>query len=244
MKQKQQKQREQITKRSKKRTKHSQYLSTEAIQRGLKKSKTAISFAGVVAIIIALAGVLVTLWGGKQLNDQKRYVYDAGNEPEKKYGIVFGAGINPDGVPYEESRARLDVAAAEYKSGKVQKLILSGDNRDLTYNEPTAMKYYMTSVHKIPSDDMQEDFAGRSTYETCERAKKVFQIDAALLFSARSHLPRAIYTCRHFGVESFGVASGVEADNYKRREPLAILKMYINLYIRGEQTVLGDPIDF
>ncbi len=201
-------------------------------------------FLALCAVFVVLA--LLLLWAGfRTINSQKQFVYQNIEKSENfEYGIVFGSGINPDGVPYDELRARLDQAAYSYNQGKVKKLLLSGDNRALEYNEPTAMKFYLMDTHKLPEAALQEDFGGRSTYETCERAKKVFGIDKALLFSAESHLPRAIYTCRHFEVEAYGLASGVEAENAGRREPLAVIKMYFNLYIKGEKTLLGDPIEF
>ncbi|PID31044.1 hypothetical protein CSA80_00315 [Candidatus Saccharibacteria bacterium] len=175
----------------------------------------------------------------------KKHVYATTSQaPSFEYGIVFGSGIDRRKQPRGELRSRLDIAAQAMLTGKVKKLLLSGDNRTLQYNEPEAMKTYLIKTYRIDAEKLQEDFAGRSTYETCERARKIFSIRKALLFSTRSHLPRAIYTCRHFGIQSYGMASGVSARNAYYREPLAVLKMYFNLYIYGEKTILGEKIDF
>lgn len=157
-------------------------------------------------------------------------------------GIVLGAGITADGKPYRELQSRLDAAADAYDRGYVEKLVLSGDNRFVGYNEPQAMKRYLQDIKGIPADKLQEDFAGRSTYESCERAAKVFELDKAIIFSAGSHLPRAIFLCRQFGVESYGIASRAEANNAQRREVVARVKALLNAYVHGENTLLGEPI--
>lgn len=157
-------------------------------------------------------------------------------------GLVLGAGIDANGRPYKELRARLDVAALALERGDVQRLILSGDNRFAYYDEPTAMKKYLMDTYSIGSNKLQPDYAGRSTYESCQRAAQVFNQTKLILFSAESHLPRAIYLCRSFGIETYGIASVTEANNAARREAVARVKAIYNVHINGEPTILGAPI--
>jgi len=157
---------------------------------------------------------------------------------------VLGAGVRQDGTPYRELQARLDKAAEALREGYVTALIVSGDNRFSHYDEPTAMKRYLTDVQDIDPDKVHMDYAGRSTYESCERAAKIFQLQEVLLISTPSHLPRAIYLCRHFDVQAYGLASDAayEANNAGRREVLARAKALWNVYGLGEPTVLGEPV--
>ena len=106
------------------------------------------------------------------------------------------------------------------------------------------MAAYLQQTWHIPADKIQPDYAGRSTYESCERAAKIFGLKQTIIYSAGTHLPRAIYLCRHFGVEAYGVSSTVEANNANRREIMARVKAYYNIYIFGERTVLGPKIAF
>ena len=129
----------------------------------------------------------------------------------------------------------------------MSKILLSGDNRFLDYNEPAVMYNYMLS-QGLSSSVLQVDFAGRSTYETCERAVKIFGLSEAILVSESTHLPRAIYLCKHFGLESHGFASdGKDTSGLQLgqrwREILARNKALFNTYIIGEKTILGDPIN-
>lgn len=162
-----------------------------------------------------------------------------------KIGIVFGGGIR-DNKPLPLLRDRLLTAKDLLQDGVIEKLVLSGDNRFLEYNEPQVMYTFLIDQGVDPQR-LQVDYAGRSTYETCERAKKVFNVHEAILISESTHLPRAIYLCEHFGVTAYGAASdgkssaGLEVGQ-RWREILARNKAVFNVYFIGEKTILGDPI--
>lgn len=165
---------------------------------------------------------------------------------EPPVGIVFGGGIE-NGKPRPHLQDRLDAAARLYSEDKVRKLLVSGDNRFLEYNEPQAMYDYLTKEKGLPAEAIQLDNAGRSTYETCERANKVFGLHQALLITQGTHLPRAIYLCRNFGVEAFGYNSSGQASagwqvGQRWREVMARTKATMNVYLLGEKTVMGERI--
>lgn len=213
----------------------------------LAKYKKLILITVIAAISI---GLLVLVLPYIIISSDSKYILNSGNSEEvqakhAKVGIVLGAGITKNGKPFKELQARLDTAADALDKGYVDKLLLSGDNRFKNYDEPTAMKNYLMNVKHIPKEKLQPDFAGRSTYESCERAAKVFgQKDKpVIIFSAGSHLPRAIYLCRQFDVQAYGIANNTEANNATRREVLARTKAVINVYIKGEPTILGKPIE-
>ncbi len=161
-------------------------------------------------------------------------------------GIVFGTAVN-DSEPLPLLKDRLNTAKQLLDKGYVNKLILSGDNRQLDYNEPAIMYDYLVKQGVEP-DKLQADFAGRSTYETCERAKKIFRVNEAILISESVHLPRAIYLCKSFNIDVIGVQSDGAISTKNRlgqtaREVLARNKAIYNIYIDGEDTVLGEPIN-
>lgn len=195
----------------------------------------AVSFIFLVGVVLICSLII---------GSYQKYVLQPGDMRQASVGLVFGSGVNREGKPFQELQARLDAAAQALGEGRVDKLILSGDNRVESYNEPDAMVKYMVEVKNIPTDKLQADYAGRSTYESCERAAKIFGLEQTIIFTAGSHLPRAIFLCRHFSIETYGISSGVEANNSGRREPLARVKAIFNAYINGEKTILGEPIRF
>jgi vancomycin permeability regulator SanA len=191
----------------------------------------------------ALAVLLIVAVSFAIIQPYNKYIL-SGNQFMTNYadvGLVLGAGITEDGKPFKELQSRLDGAAAALKNGKVHQLILSGDNRFDSYDEPTAMKKYLMERYGISASVLHPDFAGRSTYESCQRVAQIFgqEHHKVVIFSAGSHLPRAIYLCRHFGVDAYGVPSTIEANNATRRELLARVKAVYNVYVRGENTILG-----
>jgi len=197
---------------------------------------------GLVAIVL---NYLMTGRNGRYvLTSQDQVSHIFGNE--KPVGVVLGGGI-VDGKPMLLLQDRLDTAAALLGSGKIRKVIVSGDNRYKNYDEPTVMRNYLIREKAIDPSFIQPDYAGRSTYETCERARKIFDLNKALLISESTHLPRAIYLCRSFGIEAYGYTSDGQSSaglkvGQRWREVFARTKATLNIYILGEKTVLGDKI--
>lgn len=138
----------------------------------------------------------------------------------RRVAIIFGAGLRPDGSAGPVLRDRVETAVKLYKAGKVDKMLMSGDNRFVEHNEPEAMRQYALSFD-IPDEDIVLDYAGRRTYDSCYRAREIFQVESAILVTQPFHMARALYLCNSFGVESVGV----QADNHYFRK---ISRMYWN----------------
>ncbi len=179
------------------------------------------------------------------LNGQSR-TYLPETVPQAPAALVLGAGLNRDGTPGLVLQDRVRSAAELYFSGKVEKIVMSGDNSSEFYDEPGAMKDFALDLG-IPEGDITLDFAGRRTYDSCYRAKAIFGLDKLIVVTQAYHLPRALFLCNAFDVE----ADGIPADdaNYRRssytfwwvREILATLKAYWDVYIGHPQPVLGQP---
>lgn len=173
-------------------------------------------------------------------------IFEASDSPHKRVAIVFGAGLRRDGTPTAILRDRVETAADLYSSGKIEKILMSGDNRFDDYNEPEAMRQYALSLG-IPAQAIALDYAGRRTYDTCYRAKAIFGVESALLVSQKFHLPRALFLCNTLGLES----DGVEANQrrYRRaslvlwnlREQLATVGAFLDVYVSNPLPVLGEP---
>jgi SanA protein len=173
-------------------------------------------------------------------------IYEASDSPHKRVAIVFGAGLRRDGTPTAILRDRVETAVDLYSSGKVEKILMSGDNRFADYNEPESMRQYALSLG-IPAEAIALDYAGRRTYDTCYRAKAIFGVQSALLVSQKFHLPRALFLCNILGLES----DGVEANQrrYRRislllwnlREQLATIGAFLDVYVSNPLPVLGNP---
>jgi len=173
-------------------------------------------------------------------------IYQKENAPASQLAIVFGAGLRRDGSPTAILRDRVETAADLYFSGKVEKILMSGDNRFEYYNEPESMRQYALSLG-VPDAAIALDYAGRRTYDTCYRAKAIFGAREALLVTQKFHLPRALFLCNALGLKSYGI----EANNirYRKislliwnfREQIATLGAFIDVFLSNPVPVLGNP---
>lgn len=164
----------------------------------------------------------------------------------KPVALVLGAGLNRDGTAGLVLRDRVKTATELYFDGKVEKLLMSGDNSTEYYDEPGAMQSYAISLG-VPEDDIVLDFAGRRTYDSCFRANAIFGLEELIIVTQAYHLPRALFLCDAFEIE----AQGVPADdaNYRRssytfwwvREILASLKAVWDVSIAHPEVILGPP---
>ncbi len=172
--------------------------------------------------------------------------YSVEDVPVDQVAIVFGAGLRRDGTPTAILRDRVETAVQLYREGKVEKLLLSGDNRVADYNEPESMRQYARSLG-VPEEALVLDYAGRRTYDTCYRAKAIFGVESAILVTQKFHMSRALFTCNALGLK----AVGVEANNYyylKRsrlywniREQFATVGAFWDVYVKRPLPVLGEP---
>ncbi|MEU9389515.1 ElyC/SanA/YdcF family protein [Streptomyces sp. NPDC048324] len=127
--------------------------------------------------------------------------------PRTEVAVVFGAGLwNGEPSPYLANR--LNAAAKLYRDHRVQVVLVTGDNSRKDYDEPDAMRAYLTR-HGVPDRRIVSDYAGFDTWDSCVRAKKIFGVDRAVLISQGFHIRRAVALCQAAGVSSYGV--GVDA---------------------------------
>ena len=173
-------------------------------------------------------------------------IYQTDEAPSERLAIVFGAGLRRDGTPTPILRDRVETAASLYFSGKVEKLLMSGDNSVFNHNEPESMRQYAMSLG-VPENAIAMDYAGSRTYDTCYRAKAVFGMDSALLVTQRFHLPRALFLCNALGLDAYGVEANNR--NYWRgslfiwnfREQLATVGAFLDVYVSTPIPMLGEP---
>jgi SanA protein len=124
--------------------------------------------------------------------------------PAKKVGLVLGCSPRlGNGSLNWFFKNRMDAAAQLFKSGKVEYLLVSGDNRFRTYDEPTEMKKALIE-RGVPAAKIICDYAGLTTLDSMVRAKAVFGQESVIVISQRFHNERAIYLARAFGVDAVG----------------------------------------
>lgn len=159
--------------------------------------------------------------------------------------MVLGAAVNPDGTPSPILEDRLKTGVSLYHRGVAPKLLLTGDDGQVEYNEVQAMKNYAVSAG-VPEEDIFLDHAGFSTYDSVYRASYVFNIESAVVVTQEYHLYRTLYSCKKMGIEALGVGADQEVysgQEYREvREVLARVKDFVMCIIKPEATFLGEVI--
>lgn len=158
--------------------------------------------------------------------------------------MVLGAAVRPDGTPCKMLRDRLDLGIALYKQGVASKLLFSGDNGQVVYNEVNAMKKYAVN-EGVPEEDIFLDHAGFSTYESVYRAKAIFDVDSMVVVTQRYHLYRALYGCRRMGITVKGAAAKDTNKGQELREAREIMardKDFVKWIFKPQPTFMGETI--
>ena len=196
---------------------------------------TGVGLAGALLLSGSIGFVRLTAAG---------HLFSETDVPAAPVALVLGALVYPDGTPSPFLAARLDVAHRLYQAGKVQVVVVSGDNMAKEYNEPEAMRTYLVNAG-MPAEKVVADYAGFDTYDSCARALRIFGVENLILVTQSYHLPRAVATCRALGVDATGVGDE-SARQYARswqrgaiRDQLACVKTAIDLITRRDP-VLGQ----
>ncbi len=202
-----------------------------------------------IKFVLICACLIVTLLGVSRVAmilTSRNSTFDLASVPTAQVALVPGAGITTDDRPTLALRDRIDGAIELYRAGKVQKILMSGENSSIYYNEPGVMANYAMQ-QGIPEADIVLDYAGHRTYDTCYRAKAIFGLESVIITTQKYHLPRMVFLCDKLGLTVSGIP--VEQSNYllnrfvfwNAREVLATLSAWLDIYILKPEPILGSP---
>jgi vancomycin permeability regulator SanA len=139
---------------------------------------------------------------------------------------------------------RMEAAAAVYKAGKADYLLVSGDNHTIDYDEPTAMKEALTQLG-VPEQRIVLDYAGFSTSDSVLRANQVFGLTDFCVVSQRDHAMRAIYIARHHQLDAIAFAAEDIPARYgwrtSMREAFARVRTLLDVNVFGRKPHFAGP---
>ena len=191
--------------------------------------------------------LLVLLLNYKVKHDVKESMYDNITEtPSKKVGLLLGTAKYVKGGWINLYYTHRITAAVElYKAGKIEYILISGDNGRESYDEPTLMKEDLMAAG-IPESAIYLDYAGFRTLDSLVRCKIIFGELDILVISQQFHNERAVYIARAKGIQAIGYnAQDVNAKygfKTRIREYLARTKMFLDLWFGKEPKFLGEEI--
>ncbi|WP_210649258.1 vancomycin high temperature exclusion protein [Nocardioides sp. SYSU D00065] len=122
--------------------------------------------------------------------------------------IVPGSRVREDGSLGAVVAERVEAAVELHRAGAVQKVLVSGDNGTVAYNETDAMREAVLAAG-VPAEDVFTDYAGFSTWHTMRRARDVFAVESAVVVTQSAYVARAV---------DLGQAAGIDTQGYVVRE--------------------------
>lgn len=202
----------------------------------------------VVVVILFLCGIGLTLLNRYMLvsgSDRIISQVEAQQLENVDCILVLGAGVYANKYPSPMLEDRLLEGVALYKLNVSDRILMSGDNSKVHYNEVKVMKDFAIKAG-VPSEHIFQDHAGFSTYESMYRARDVFAAKKIVVVTQEYHMYRALYIARSLGLDAYGVVSdpriyaGQAARDF--REILARTKDIIYCIFKPLPTFLGEVI--
>lgn len=196
-------------------------------------------------VLVVSIMVLLNLWVFYSVNKQVFRQVDS--LPENDIALVLGTSqYVAGGYINLHFKARMEAAAYLYKQGKVKHLLVSGDNGNKQYDEPTAMRDSLIKLG-VPETAITLDYAGFRTLDSVVRAKEVFGLTKLTIITDDFHIHRSVFLAKHFGLDAVGFCSKkvpfrLSAKTYIR-EYFARVKAVLDLFIGKQPKFLGQKIE-
>jgi SanA protein len=171
----------------------------------------------------------------------------AGEVPKNSVGLVLGTSpYLADGRKNAFFEFRMSAAAELYRAGKVDCLLVSGDNGDVRYNESAAMQAALMKLG-VPPERIVPDFAGFRTLDSVYRAAKIFGQNRFTVITQAFQADRALFFARAVSADAVAYAApeppfSSAPVTYLREIPARVLALY-DVFVAGSgPRFLGDEV--
>lgn len=182
-----------------------------------------------------------------ELSTRNRIYTEVDAIPYNRVGLVLGTarhqvggGINPF---YQH---RIEATLQLYESGKISRVLVSGDNGSIYYNEPNTIKKDLVAGG-IPAEHIYLDYAGFRTLDSMVRARIVFGLDSVTVISQEFHNERALFIASKKGLHALGFnagdVEGAKGLKVHLREYFARVKVFLDLIFNTEPRFYGNRIE-
>lgn len=189
--------------------------------------------------LVAILGLLIVDALTTYIVRDKVYT-DMQQLPHREYAVVLGtAKFYSKDVPNEYYKYRLETATSLIQHNKVDKLLLSGDNKTPYYNEPKTMTNDLLKMG-LSGNQIRQDYAGYSTFDSIIRAKQVYKLPPFTIVSQKFHCERALLVAKFRDIDAICYAAKYPEGAYqvRIREIVARSAMVFRLLIGAEPQTL------
>jgi SanA protein len=182
-----------------------------------------------IAIVVILCSVLMLVCNQIVVNNAKGKVSsDIENIKFNEVGLLLGTTPQARITKVKNYFFiyRIDAAEKLYKAGKIEKILISGDDNSLDgVNETECMRDSLVA-RGVPASAIVLDGKGYRTICSVINANKVYGLQSFTIISQKFHNERAIYQAEHLGLN----VENIQAYNAKypksRRAYLITIREY------------------
>ncbi len=208
-------------------------------------TKKLLRIIGIIVILPLLFILMCDYIVGRSAEDKT--FFTTSNVPKNRVGLVLGTSKRlTDGRANPYYTYRIDATLALYNAGKIDFVLVSGDNGTIYYNEPTTIKKDLVKAG-IPEEKIFLDYAGFRTLDSMVRAKEVFGLDSVTIISQKFHNERAIYLAEKKGLVAIGFnardVKGQSGFKVKLREYFARVKVFVDLAFNTQPKFFGELVE-
>lgn len=194
----------------------------------------------IVVLLTPLFGMLIIILCDQAvIQFSKGKIYDNVKDiPYKEVGLLLGTSPTTiNGWTNIYYTYRIDAAVKLYKAKKISRILISGDGKEKSYDEP---KYMRRDLIKrgIPAHKITLDKKGLRTYDSVINAKETFGLSNFTVISQRFQNERAIYLAGHNDIDAIGFNAkdapnqkGKSAIKIRIREVFAKVKVFMDLIL-------------
>jgi SanA protein len=206
-----------------------------------KKIKILLLLVAIPVLLIVVSNYAIESYAEDKTYD------DVSTIQKNKVGLVLGTSKTlQNGRINLYFKYRIEATVALYKAGKIDFVLVSGDNSTTSYDEPTDFKNELMK-RGIPEHKIFLDYAGFRTLDSVIRAKEIFGQEKITIISQEFHNERAIYLAGKNDIEAIGFNATDVSRRYgmkvQIREYLARTKVFLDILFGVKPKFLGDKIE-
>lgn len=210
-------------------------------QKLFKLIKIGIALVLIPIVLIFITNIII------ELGTRGKTFASTSEIQKNKVGLVLGtAKLLRNGNVNLYFKYRIAATVKLYKAGKIDFVLVSGDNGRTEYDEPTDFKDELIK-NGVPEDKIFLDYAGFRTLDSVVRAKKVFGQKSITIISQEFHNERAVFLARRHGMKAVGFNAKDVTNRYgirvKIREYFSRTKVFIDLLFGVQPKFLGKTIE-
>lgn len=195
---------------------------------------------GLNVLFVVASNVIIEAYSAKYVQN------DLQDLSHKKVGLVLGTSRRvASGKTNYFFTYRIDAAVRLFNSGKIDYILVSGDNGTKEYNEPRDMQRALMAAG-IPENKIVLDYAGFRTLDSIIRCRDVFGQDNFIIVTQQFHNERAVFLAHANGIKAYGYnardVSRKATIKTRVREVFARTKVFIDLVTEKQPKFLGEKI--